>query len=223
MNLPELIAAARAMLDDPDVGGDERDLLWSDDELVRWINEAQQEAARRAYLLFDDTSSITQVQIDSSGNRFPVNQRVIRVNGARLIGGIHPYLIPANEDELDIRDPQWGKRQGEPTRYVNRDKHILLDRIPTGPGVIQLEAYILPSELALGVNETLDIDPQHHEALLYWVKYRAYDKDDTETKNAEKSAIGSNQFTSRFGRRRDASEEVTIRSAQARRSAIHWF
>jgi len=223
MNLSEILAATRLELDDPDTGVDARDLLWSDGELVRFINEAQEEAARRAYLLFDDTSAVSQVAVDTTSNRFPVNARVIRVMDARLVGGAFRKLLNSNEDRLDQHSPTWGTTAGEPRRYVNRDKWILLDRIPLAVGVIQLETYILPTPLVLGTQEVLDIDTQHHEALLHWAKHRAYGKQDVQTLDPAKSAISSNKFTARFGRARAAAEEVAIRAGQTRRAHPSFF
>lgn len=223
MTLTELLAAARLELDDPDDGVDSRDLLWSDEELVRWINQAQEEAAARAYLIFDDSSAITQIAIDSTTNRYAVSDRIIRVVDARIVGSPFPKLIPANENHLDKFDPTWGTRVGKPRRYVNRDKQILLDMIPDAPGTLQLECYRLPNQLVLGTNETLEIDPQYHESLLYWVKHRAYEKQDAETFNPEKSSINSNKFTNRFGPRRSAAEQTVLRSEQPRRVRAQYF
>jgi len=223
MNLTQLLTAARLELDDPDTGVDSRDLLWSDEELVRWCNQAQEEAAARAYLLFDDTTALSQIAIDTSGNRFPVDPKVIRVVDARIVGSTFPKLIPANENRLDEKDPLWGTRTGEPRHWVNRDKFILLDRIPLAVGVIQLECFRLPTDLVLGTAETLEIDAQHHESLLYWIKHRAYEKQDTETFDPAKSSINSNKFTARFGQRRTAAEQEVLRSEQPRRTRAAFF
>jgi len=223
MTLPELIAAARVALDDPNDGVDSRDLLWSDDELVRYANEAQNEAARRAYLLFDDETSVTRVAINSTGNRFPVDDRVFRIVDARIVGSIFPKLINANENRLDEIIPRWGTSTGEPRRWVNRGSQILLDKIPSQSGTLQLEAYILPTPMVLGANEVIDIPLVHHEGLVYWIKKMAYDKDDAEVNSPEKAAKASNAFTSRFGSRRSAANEQVLKRGQARRRRAQFF
>jgi len=221
VNLSELITAARVQLDDPVASPDE--MLWSDAELVRFANQAQEEAVRRASLLFDETSPVTRINITPSTNIYPVSERIMRIVGASLVGGLIPRLTQVNEELVEVGLLNWGKPVGEPRKYLNSHGTLKLDKTPATNGVIQLEAYIMPTVMAVGANEVLEIELKHHESLIFWIMHRAYEKQDTQTLNPELSAIAANKFTSIFGRRKSALEENVIKSEQPRRVRATFF
>jgi len=62
--------------------------------------------------------------------------------------------------------------------------------------VIELSVYRFPlNTITDDGDQVLEIDPQHHTALLHWMKSRAYDKQDAETFDRRKSEEFKGRFT----------------------------
>lgn len=66
--------------------------------------------------------------------------------------------------------------------------------IPNETVVVQMSVFRLPLVDVTESTPALEIDAQHHMPLLFWVKHKAYDKQDAETFNRRKS----DEFEARF-------------------------
>jgi len=99
MTLAELIAAFRTDADDLVANP----YLWSDAELTRWANEAEQEAALRAKLLFDaSTMAVCQIAVLAGTTSYALHAKVHDVEHARTIdsGGTVTRLTLTDRIEL---------------------------------------------------------------------------------------------------------------------------
>ena len=95
MTLAELIAALRTDADDLVANP----YLWSDAELTRWANEAEQEAALRAKLLFDaSTTAVCQIAVLAGTTSYALHAKV---QDAKGLFGI--FKKPWNDRELLAR------------------------------------------------------------------------------------------------------------------------
>lgn len=63
---------------------------------------------------------------------------------------------------------------------------------PSAPGVLALETFRLP--YTLGPGQDPEIDEQHHEPLLLWVKHRAYGNQDAEVRDDQKALEYEQRF-----------------------------
>lgn len=87
MTLAELLDELRTNLlnDRSDRVGGESDYLWSDQTLVRYINEAQRRFARESLILRDgSTGAVTEVTIVEGQSDYVLHEAVIAVVSARL-------------------------------------------------------------------------------------------------------------------------------------------
>jgi len=215
MNLLELRNAARLELDDPDTGVDNRDLLWSDEELDRWINEAEREATRRAYLLRDDSVLITT---STATNAYAVPVNVLRILSAKQQGSLTGELKELTEAQVRTGFPQWGTQLGNPTRFYQQGLSISLDRRPSSVAPLVVSAYIpMPNTDMVNDTDEPEIPYQYHDALINWVAHKAYKKKDAETYDLDLSRSSKAAFNEDFGRKRTAVEEQVIRTEQPRR------
>ena len=217
MNLLELRDAARIELDDLAAGSNASDLLWSDAELDRFINEAVTEAVRRGMNIRDDGVTINATV---GVNQYALPSNVLQLHRIRVQGS--PLMALVQRVEEDIEYLRWGVQAGEPRQFALAGNTIIFDKSPNTTMVFSLSVYRLPKPLNLDT-DTPELPSQYHEPLLHWVRHRAYAKQDAETNNIELSDKGARLFERHFGARRSAAAEVVLRSKQPRRSRASFF
>lgn len=89
MNVTELVTELRENIlgDRSDRVAGSPDYLWSEETLVRYINEAERRLARRALILRDSKpSTITTVTLVAGQDQYPLHLSVLGVVSARLEG-----------------------------------------------------------------------------------------------------------------------------------------
>lgn len=201
MTLLDLIAQFRSDADDAVTP-----YLWSDADVKRWLNEAEQEAAVRAKLLYDDsTDSICKVAVQAGVASYTLNAKIHDIEHAYLLeasGATHLGIL--DRLELDRTKPDWRTVTRKPEALVRDDKRIRLDCIPDAAYTLKLEVYRLPREDMENDEDQPEIAAVHHRHLVHWALHRAYSKPDAETKNEDKAALAEAKFERIFGPRPDA-------------------
>lgn len=203
MTLAELIAAFRTDADDLVANP----YLWSDAELTRWANEAEQEAALRAKLLFDaSTTAVCQIAVLAGTTSYALHAKVHDVEHARTIdsGGTVTRLTLTDRIELERVRPDWRYETREPRALIRYDGRIELDCIPDANYTLRLEVHRLPLTDMSTSGHIPEIAAIHHRHLVKWMLHRAYERPDSETRDPDKSARAEKEFTKVFGRRPDA-------------------
>ncbi|HNO35957.1 MAG TPA: hypothetical protein PKK30_16655 [Nitrospira sp.] len=212
MNLSELIDAFRV---------DERDKAkppnWSDDQLIRWFNEAVEEAAIRKSLL-RETLSLSLIPGDFE---IALPARVVEVRTARIVEGGRTYwLDPTDRYEQDRLNRDWRDIQGRPTAIILDDASITLNRIVSSSATLKLECFRVPrAPMEDGADEP-EIAVVHHRRLEGWVRFRAYSDPDGDFGNPDKATQGLADFESYFGRRPDAIHQRDVNSNRPHRVKV---
>lgn len=203
MTLAELIALFRSDADDIVANP----YLWSDAELKGWANEAEQEAALRAKLLFDaSTTAVCQIAIAAGTTSYPLHAKVHDVEHARIIdsAGNVTRLTITDRIELERVRPDWRYETRPPRALIRYDGRIEVDCIPDSDYTLRLEVHRMPMADMVSNTDTPEIAPIHHRHLVKWMLHRAYQRPDSETHDPERSAKAEQAFTKVFGRRPDA-------------------
>lgn len=183
MTLSELRAVWRLQVEDV-----AQPYLWSDAEFAVWLNEAEQEACIRAWLLRDTSQTVATV-VDQTD--YALDAGVIDVASIK-IGG----------------EPFAGWDLYETT--------LILDAAPTAVETLSLTVFRLPSTTIANDTDSPEIAAKHHLRLLDWVRFRAYSKKDAETFDPNAAAQAEAQFERSFGRRHDANVQRKHRRKSAR-------
>lgn len=201
MNLGEAKKDIRRRLDDVAAP-----FLWSDAEIVSYINEAQKEAAERALLIYDETSSLTEIAVQAGVATYDLDPRVLRVDRVFSVDrgrALNRTTVPV----LDQESPRWEVRQGRPHSFIEEARYLRLFPIPAAAGEIRLSLWRVPLE-PFGCDaqndEEFEIDARHHVRMLDWALSLAYLKRDVDTYDEQKSAVYAAKFTESFGVRPDA-------------------
>jgi hypothetical protein len=205
--------------------------LWADDDVRRWFNEAEREAAERARLLQDKlTPAVTQIPLVIDQRTYLLHPSIFDVESVGLTQDTGKFgdLCLTTEQELDYyasRHPNvrgWAREYyvyGEPKGNGQAGMRIVLDRAPNlADGMLTLNVYRYPLREMEDSDDEPEIARRHHDGLVDWVLYRAYSERDIEASAPNRAANHLAAFTDRFGVRRDAN--VMRKHRQQRRPVI---
>lgn len=211
MTLRELIEIFRHEVDD--LG---EPYLWSDDELIEYANDAENEACRRARLLIDSTTAeICQIVVDADTGLYALDERVIFVRRAKLASR-SLTLARASLRDVDAYVPGWEAHTGTVTSFItDADTGMLrLYPVPRAADTLNLTVVRLPLVELNSLDDSFEIHARYQRNLRHWLKYRAYSKQDAETRDGKKAAEGLALFEQEFGKASTAIDEEWISREQ---------
>lgn len=89
MNLTELLAELRTNIlnDRSDRTSGNSDYLWTDETLIRYINEAQRRFARRSFVIVDaETAAVVNVTLVAGQTQYELHESILSVLSAKVDG-----------------------------------------------------------------------------------------------------------------------------------------
>lgn len=224
MNLGDLITSHRVDSDDKI-----SPYFTKQEDAIRFLNEAEEEAAVRARLLFDDTQTITVLpnvsRYDFTG-LFEITRATMyrRVSTGPDVyattGGI--ALTAISRDAMDHQYPCWREERKAPCFYIRDDVSITLPCIVDRAYIIRLEGYRGQKKQMQDAADTPEINPQHHRFLVQWSLHRAYAKPDSEIFNPDKSQKALDEFEAYFGYRPTVNERHREQADRPHHTTAYW-
>ena len=205
MNVADFIAEFRATVCDVELPH-----FWSSELIVRYLNEAVQEACERAKLIEDRTTPVVcSIALQAGESTYALHPSILEIKRA-TIGGRR--LDETSVEAMDADCPGWESLQGTPRAYIfeqasgGSPARIRLVRTPADAETLSLTVYRgalkpLSADLDTGKPE---IPERFHERLMDWVLHRAYLKQDADTFDPNKAAVSLGLFVQSFGARPDA-------------------
>lgn len=192
MNSTELIETFRDEMADT-----EAPYLWSDALLYRYLDDAQKMFCRKTEGIEDSsTAAITRLDIMPGTDWYAIDKRILKVRKAfdAATGRELPIVNMERAGAEGIRFD--GRAAPIKALVTGLEKHKLRAwPMPSTAAVVNLSVFRLPlGPITDDGDQELEIDEQHHMALLLWVKHRAYGKEDAETFNRRKS----DEYEARF-------------------------
>jgi hypothetical protein len=211
MNLQELLDELRGNMlrDVSDALDTSSDKLWSDDTLVRYINDGYRRFCRRTLLIRDSSSpEFTQLTLAEGVDSYPLHKSVLAVITARIVGKdydlhktTHDSLAGAatNSDRALING-QYGQ-PGEP-RWFSLDEEAKIFRVSplvgpeyAGKLVTMRVARMPKANLTIDdLGAELEVDEDYHLDILEWAAYRALRNHDVDVENIGKANSHKNRF-----------------------------
>ena len=211
MNLQELLDELRGNIlrDVSDALGGATDKLWTDETLVRYINDGYRRFCRRTLLIRDaSTPDVTQLTMALGVDRYPLHKDVLAVLTARIVGKeydlhktTHDSLAGAvtNSDRAIVtiitppnQEPRWFAMDEE-NRVLRLSPNVGAD---FDGKIIQMRVARMP-KAALTVDDLgaeLEVDEDYHLDILEWAAYRALRNHDTDVENIGKATSHKNRF-----------------------------
>lgn len=220
MTVPELIIALRELLDD-----EQQPYLWKTSAIVRYLNDAERQVCRRAYLLIDrNTSAVCNITLSASVASYTMHSKVLRIR--RAIVGSNPvpltvYTKEHVDDTINVNVVDWASvTAGVPEIIIHEaNDELIFYPPPQSADVAYMEVARLPlNDLTDDNSSSPEIPVLYHEDLILWGAYRAYMKNDSDTVNLALAKEYEGQFDRKFGPLPSARAE-RIRKSQAPRQA----
>lgn len=204
MTITELIAKFRA-----ETGDTVEPYLWDDEVVTSAFNEAVDEAAIRADLIFDTTTaSVCEIALAEGGKAYSLDPSVLRVFSAyTLESGVVNHLTNIDRFELDRIDSQWrAAESGIPSHVIVDNTSIQIHPPPDADRTLYLEVFRLPldTEKMTEYNGSPVIALAHHRQLYHWALNVAYGKRDVSMFDPDRAKKHEAEFTDYFGPRPDA-------------------
>lgn len=171
--------------------------LWADTEVDGFLNEAENEAAERASLIYDDTSATSLIAVVAGTKRYALTANVVRLDYAELT--TPPATEPLEVSIIDRRESA-----GRALFLIPDASAIELNFIPQAAGTLRLGMYRLPAVPMTQGTHTPEIKSRHHAKLLDWALHLAYLKTDSDSFDQSKADRHEAEFIANFGQRIDA-------------------
>lgn len=198
--------------------------LWSDAEIIGYIDEAQREFCRRTGGLADATSSDCARVAVTAGEAFAdISPLVLKVRGAFREDGKKLQIV--NFEDIENGDlcgeELFADVAGAVTKVVTgmEPNKIQLIHTPDEDQTLNLIVYRLPLSEIESTSDDLEIDPQHHECLLLWARRLGHLKADAEAYDRGRATEYENQFLAYC---RMASDEKARREHKYRTVQFSW-
>lgn len=197
--------------------------LWSDAEIVGYLNDAINEACERALLIEDRTTpvvcSITLVPAQAD---YTLHASILKVKRLTFRGRA---LIETSIEAMDEGSRQWEDQTGDPTHYIlTSDSGLRMVPTPVTSEAIALTVYRTPiTPLTVSPGTTApEIPERYHQRLMDWVRRSAYIKPDTEVFDKAASERYEAAFTASFGARIDANVQRKHRDRRPHAVRFSW-
>ncbi|WP_374257615.1 DUF6682 family protein [Aquabacterium sp.] len=180
--------------------------LWSDEEIVAYLNDAVNEACIRARLIEDSTTpAVCMLTLTPGQSSYELHKAVFDIRRVTFNGKALGMSSVEAEDENDLT---WESRKGsEPLRViVSGANRIRVVPEPTEPVSLKLTVYRTPiNELSSDADSASpEIAAVYHPRLKDWVYRCAYLKHDAETFDETSANDFEARFDRSFGTRPDA-------------------
>lgn len=204
MNLEALIKDFRRLSRDRVVP-----YLTPTEDVIDFLNEAEEEACIRAKLIRDD-ATVEVVEIDTTvgTSTYALHPSVFEIISMRLKPGngmpSRP-IYPTTRGEMDVRDSAWRDYGGTlhvPVDWVILDETtIRLAGFTELDDQVLLEVYRVPLAPMAEDDDTPEIGVIHHRKLVQWALHRAFGVPDSDLFDADRSELAEREFTKHFGPR----------------------
>lgn len=191
--------------------------LWSDDDLVGYLNDAQRQVCIRQRLLIESVNpKVCTYRIQAGQRLIKLHPSILSVRNAHFMGsdGNQRCMMKGTTARrLWKACPHWEiDDPGLPQWWIPdyQNGYLALSRTPEAAGTLQLSCWRTPlpeEELSLsGPCKTPIIGEQWHIDLLDWGEHRAYGRHDAETLDTAASEKAGQSFTAKIGRLPSATE-----------------
>ena len=194
--------------------------LWETADILRWLEEAEREAAVRGRLLHESADpAMCAIAVSAGRATYPLHPLLYELDHIAFRGELDPArcrLRLVSAEWLDDHLPDWRDRTGRPEYAIQGETSIRLVPTPDAEGALLLEGYRLPvrpepeadpgpDDDTKGMGATsFEIHEAHHRNLLDWLLFRAYSVPDSEVLDLGRAGDAERAFTAYFGQRPDA-------------------
>lgn len=203
--------------------------LWSDAELIRYLNYAEVQACRRAHLIIDGSTAndsgtaatagtagqkpLCTLSIIANQSTYTLSPKILQIKRCQLYSMVVPLTGPVQYSEIDELVSGWtgtggtigsAGYGGKPTYFLNEPGNtITFIMAPAENDTASMVVSRIPL-LPFTLYTSPEIETKYHEGIMDWAAHLAYMKNDSDTLNLNMAKIYEDKFIASFGRLPDA-------------------
>lgn len=173
--------------------------FWSDEELLAYLTEGQDEAAKRRIWIIDgETPAVCRYPVRSGEPLIPLHRAILRPRSVTLRSTGKQLALAYAGDMNPIAG--WEAIAGTPEKWIPNysDGALRLYPIPVQDDELGLTVWRLPI-LPLTMDGELEVRRVWERHVLHWVTYRAYLKPGPNTYAPPRAMGGLAEFEATFG------------------------
>lgn len=208
--------------------------LWSDDEILAYIVDAQDMWVRQTGGISDSTTTaVTDLPVGTNEPYTDHSPCILRIRSAKLLTAKRSLKIAQESDISTLRIQDYGilypsylddTDTGEVIAMVlGIEKNaVRWFKVPAAEDICRLHVYRLPYPRIVDTDGCLEIDEQHHRHLIMWMKHLAYSKEDAETYDKDLANANAVAFTLYCEKANQEEERQRYRPRQMQYGGIPW-
>lgn len=187
----------RKKIDDTDTA----DPLWTDDEVIEYMNETVEEIAEKTLCLKDaQTTAVTELTVTASSAWVPYSELILEFDPQSVysqgqtknlpIMNKYEFLRDRRDDDYGVVTPSqdWQTTTGEPRIFISdmHDQSLRVYPIPTANDTVEVQVARLPqsseeiTDISASSVEVPIIPNMFHRKMLDYMMHLAYMKNDAE-------------------------------------------
>lgn len=170
--------------------------LWSDAEFFTYLTDAERMFCRLTDGIADGTTpEITDVNMAAGDTWADIDPRILKIRGITRVSDGRPVDL-LNFEDLEPRGLRFDGSTGTISSVIvgMEENKLRALRVVSAADTLSMLVFRLPLDAITKGDQSPEISEQHHEALLMWVKHRAYGKQDSQTLDKNKAADFEMQF-----------------------------
>lgn len=186
MNSSELLDLYRSEMEDT-----QEPFLWSDEDILRYANEAQKKLVRDTGGIPDGTTAaVTRIAVTTATDWYALHSSILQIRTASRADTGRPIEVLNFEDMQQRRWYFDGVVGVLRALVIGIERHKLrVWQYPTEAVNVDLTVFRLPLvEITDAGDQEFEVDVEHHQSLLYWMRHLGYLKQDAETYDKNKAA-----------------------------------
>ena len=192
--------------------------FWADDDVIDWLNEAQNEACIRARLIREDElEAVCSIALTPGTHTYALNPLVYEIISLWIkpaSGRKRPVKLRSRE-WLDHHLLEWRDCPWPAEIAIQDDTTVRIVGAVEAGDKMELECYRLPLRPMANDTDKPEIHAMHHGHLVQWALHRAFGVPDADSFDPTKSERAEAEFTRYFGIRPDADARRETRTDQA--------
>lgn len=185
------------------VFGDEAGVQLSDNDIVRWINEAQREIAHEtACLQATATTSIVAGQADYTvGAITPVIYEIssVLIDGKRVVN----MSVSQAEESISLADPEESET-GAPQFWYEWANTLTFWPVPNAAGTLTIRYVAEPTDITATGTDVLSLPDEYFQDIITFVLKQAYEMDE----NPEMMQLKAAEYESSLAERGERSSNA---------------
>ena len=199
--------------------------FWADEDVIDWLNEAQNEACIRARLIREDElEAVCSIALTPGTHTYALNPLVYEIISLWIkpaSGRKRPVTLRSRE-WLDHHLPEWRDCPWPAEIAIQDDTTVRIVGAVEAGDTLELECYRLPRRPMASGTDRPEIHTMHHAHLVQWALHRAFGVPDSETIDPTRAATAEAAFTRYFGPSPDADLRRSTRHDEVQTNKAFW-